>query len=172
MSICIDQGDDTQVIIAPTEQVLNVTEDACSVDLTIDETGLVITESATSLSIDTPLQPSLSIREHNTLLEVQIATVINSNSILITTGASIEGSGTAADPLVVAQDVLDTIDGKLDEDYAHHKSVTATPPMAVASGETVHYTYQYLVGAIKVTEHRIRTSDGEDTVVKTVTEAI
>lgn len=61
--------------------------------------------------------------------------------------------------------------GKLDDDFAHYKKVE-TLPSDPGDGETKHYSYRYLDSGFKITEHRIRRSDGTDVVVTTMKEPI
>lgn len=86
----------------------------------------------------------------------------------VQTDNTLAGDGTDANPLrVVSGSALN----KLDDSFANYKEqlgLPSNPP----SGETIHYTHSYLIGAEKITEHRIRNSEGEDIIVKSTKVAI
>jgi len=89
----------------------------------------------------------------------------------IYTDNTLIGTGKPGTPLGVDPSALPDADNKLDDSFAHFKEQLLAPSNP-PSGETKHYTFSYLQGAVKVTEHRIRNSKGEDTIVKSTVEVL
>lgn len=79
--------------------------------------------------------------------------------------------GTIGGELNNQTDLKEALDKKIGDTYAHFRKSDGNPPPA-SEGEVIYYTTVHLEGSVKVTEHKLRDSQGNDTLIKSFREAL
>lgn len=173
MSVVVKE-DGGQVTVHKVERPVRVNRRENVARVTVTPLKVSVNGVKQSVIVSAAVAPQVTVKRLAPQVTVANATRINqyfSGEGATADDDTLTGLGTQASPLQVSAALQAEIDNKLDSDYARHKRVLAEPGLP-GDGETIHYTYQYLIGAVKYTEHRVRNADGEDSLVMTLKENI
>lgn len=151
---------------------LEIVQESYNLETNTQVSELVITGHASSVDIleitrtlqVAPSEPSLEL-----VADPFIQNVYGDSGVW----GSINGTLSDQTDLQTELDTLQTqVDNKLDDTYAHFKKVSGPPTVVPAEGEVIYYTTAHLEGSVKVTEHKLRDSLGNDTLIKTFKEVL